>query len=444
MNVKSTELNKMEVLKSKYAMINVIVDFEYNNKFDMISLTKVKGKIKKFVVPDFVELIGESCFSNNKNIEEVYIRSKNTKRILKEAFKGCSNLKKVDMLNSGIVSIGAEAFSECNQLRTIRFSDMIYNIGRYAFFECRSLKALDIPKLVKVASMGMCGECSKLEKVSHNFEIINDVVFCNTKIKHFDFSSVKEIGNKAFSFSTLHEIVLKDIKIGSEAFSDMQEVIERVYIENVESFLTSSDNDKDSSGIFHDTIIRSLTLKHCNVIPPYTFYNSNLKEINGMDTVTRVYGHAFKNCDVGKGFTLQNVKYIGKYAFCEAVDRRCIDTLELRDLDYIGEYAFKSAMLGRKYLIESCKIIRASSFYQKSYMNLGEITINNVVELSDILSEYIKRDKYDEAMPIEFIKITQPGSFNFIIEGCRFNLSNIKKIDRNLLQRISEIISGKA
>ena len=64
--------------------------------------------------------------------------------IPKEYFKGCENLKRID-IPERTVSIGDNAFEGCKSLTDINIPDSMFAIGDNAFKDCSGLSNLDMP-----------------------------------------------------------------------------------------------------------------------------------------------------------------------------------------------------------------------------------------------------------------------------------------------------------
>ena len=64
-----------------------------------------------------------------------------------------------------VVSIGYNAFNECDQLESIVIPDGVKNISEYAFRRCTSLKNVIIPQTVKKIDEGAFFECSSLTEI---------------------------------------------------------------------------------------------------------------------------------------------------------------------------------------------------------------------------------------------------------------------------------------
>lgn len=124
-------------------------------------------------------------------------------RIGANAFSNCLNLKKITMPDT-ITDIGECAFSKCSALSSIEISDNVVSIGNSAFSGCSSLETITIPKGVKKLNSRLFYECSSLRviDISNGIKIIEDEVFnfCSAllsiKLPH----SITSIGKSAFGY----------------------------------------------------------------------------------------------------------------------------------------------------------------------------------------------------------------------------------------------------
>ena len=90
----------------------------------------VAGILSNNPIPAVAEEIGSGAFQSHYYIEEVTIPA-NIKRVCGYAFYGCGNLKKVVFEGGGVIQ--TDAFFECRNLTTVRFSKNINKIESFAF-----------------------------------------------------------------------------------------------------------------------------------------------------------------------------------------------------------------------------------------------------------------------------------------------------------------------
>ncbi len=135
--------------------------------------------IRKVIIPDTVEVFGESVFYSCKSLEHV-VFSPSVINIPRLTFKFCQKLKKVEMSDS-IVSIGNGAFSGCVSLEEIQLSANLRTISHYAFEGCQNLSAFSLPPSVRTIGMNAFADCEALKelKLPENLEQINSYAFKN-------------------------------------------------------------------------------------------------------------------------------------------------------------------------------------------------------------------------------------------------------------------------
>ena len=103
-------------------------------------------------------------------------------------------------IESGVTSIGDEAFDNCDRLTSVEISSGVQKIGNSAFHSCSSLRNVTIPDSVTIIGKNAFHSCSSLTKVT-----IPD--------------SVQEIGSKAFVETGLTQVELPaHTKVAEDAF----------------------------------------------------------------------------------------------------------------------------------------------------------------------------------------------------------------------------------
>lgn len=105
-------------------------------------------KIKAAVLPHSISVIGDGAFKGCPALESVSLNG-NTGAVLligNEAFSCCTILHSADF-DAAYVNINKEAFSGCNLLETVRFSDDLQYLAirDSAFAGCRSLEKIHTP-----------------------------------------------------------------------------------------------------------------------------------------------------------------------------------------------------------------------------------------------------------------------------------------------------------
>lgn len=261
--------------------------------------------------------------SKNTDIEECEVHP-NTKFIAAEAFANCEMLKTIKIPN-GVKSIGDEAFLSCWRLTTITIPSSVTSIGNNAFKSCSGLMSITVDSgngayesnencLIEKSTKTLIWGCK-------NSKIPTD-------------GSVTSIGEDAFyKCDGLTSITIPDsvTNIGSSAFKGCSGLTSITFAEN--SKLTS--------------------------IGDYAFHwCSSLTSIKIPKSVTSIGDYAFNQCVKLRSLNFElhsQLNDIGEYAFnqCALVDPNIPDTLTS-----IGAYAFSennslmSALLGASSITE--------------------------------------------------------------------------------------------
>ena len=127
---------------------------ESKSKGSKWKLTQCDDSNDNIVLPDFIEEIGEGCFSES-NVRT--IKGKGVKYIAVGAFAR-SRIREIRFPN--LIKIEAGAFLECYDLEFV-YSPMLKEIEAWSFSECINLKKVSLPSL-RYASIQAFANCSSL------------------------------------------------------------------------------------------------------------------------------------------------------------------------------------------------------------------------------------------------------------------------------------------
>lgn len=133
-------------------------------------------KLSTMNTPEYVNEIGVRAFAGCEGLTQVFFR---TLKVSDEAFKNCTNLKKVEILpdddpgpiggnlladihngafmdctslswvNIDAHTIGDEAFVNCKSLKDVFLGDELWSIGKHAFYDCdlQSIQLRSVPEI---------------------------------------------------------------------------------------------------------------------------------------------------------------------------------------------------------------------------------------------------------------------------------------------------------
>lgn len=164
----------------------------------------LKSQIKKIVISDSVESVGNNAFREYPNLTSVILASTVTK-IGTYSFATNVGLSEIDLAK--VKTIGDKAFLECSGIISLNLPDAD-SIGESAFLKCTGLENV---------TLGSAEHCvTKIGKRAFNI--------C-TNLKSIDLSHVDEVGEFSFEESNLESVNLDGVKtIGQYAFNKSAEL----------------------------------------------------------------------------------------------------------------------------------------------------------------------------------------------------------------------------
>lgn len=289
-------LGKLEIIKGEL-LINTKDKLEIEvaqklgievNPYDIIdgvlissngNLLLMDEKTGTLTIPDTVEEIGEGAFSNLSGLKTIIIPS-TVKRIAQSAFAYNSTLEQVIMQErekedgtiEGVEYIGASAFQNCSNLKTVQMANSVKEIGSLAFYYCTSLQNINISIGIKeVPYCCFCG-CKSLTKIEFSEDFKEDVV----------------IGDSAFvDCSNLETVKLssKVVSIHGNAFSRCAK------LKNIE-VAKGNKNFKFENGMLLGNeekeiiILLETAIKNNTIEIPSTVTKLNMNQISGYSNIT--------------------------------------------------------------------------------------------------------------------------------------------------------------
>ena len=166
----------------------------------------------------------DSAFYGNDDIKKVVIEDGVTS-IGADAFSNCSSLTSITIPNS-VTSIGSWAFNLCTRLTSITIPNSVTSIGNYAFIGCRRLTSITIPDSVTSIGLQTFANCKSLTSITipNSVTSIGNLAFQNcTSLTSITIpNSVKSIGSAFSGCTSLTSITIPNsvTSIGKNAFRD--------------------------------------------------------------------------------------------------------------------------------------------------------------------------------------------------------------------------------
>ena len=139
--------------------IKVIKDNAFEHRF----VYSRANNIKKIVLPETVEKIGNYAFYGNEYINEVILPS-SLVMIGKAIFQGCTNLKRIVIPNN-LREIPDYTFADCKNLEEVVIGRRVKEIKDYVFSNCQNLKRIIIPGTVDKIGKFAFANCFGLNEI---------------------------------------------------------------------------------------------------------------------------------------------------------------------------------------------------------------------------------------------------------------------------------------
>ncbi len=146
---------------------------------------KVKKRIKKIRIGDYIKSIGENSFEGCTALVSIDFGS-SVSTIGYSAFYGCTSLSSISIPPS-VTSIGNYAFADCTVLNSIEIGENVKTIGNKAFKYCLSITTLVLPKSVTTIGDEAFAGCEKLKMITCHAEKVpkTDIsAFNYVKLQH--------------------------------------------------------------------------------------------------------------------------------------------------------------------------------------------------------------------------------------------------------------------
>lgn len=278
--------------------------------------------LEKIDLPDGILSIGEYAFDDS-GIAKIII-PKNLSSISDGVFRDCSNLKEV-ILSEGLLEINGYAFSN-SAIKSITIPKTCCDFkGVNHFKNCKALSEIVInsPSIDTIPegfaySVGRYSDGGVDFKSVSKIKYIKKEAFRNCKIMSFDFDSVIEIGDYAFSgWSTLYdqhyiELPSTMTTIGNFAFSGTQ-IVKLTIPYSVTSL---------GNGFVSDCTELSELNINANITKIPNYCASGCERLNVLtirEGIEEIGDSAFRNCGYLNNISLPStINHIGNSAFSGA------------------------------------------------------------------------------------------------------------------------------
>ena len=274
------------------------------------------------------EKMGQEAFLNCTALTAFQVKDNaatKLSQIGKNAFKGCSQLKTIDL--SKVTTSGTTPFSGCTSLTTANLSSATNTTLQVNMFDgCTSLSSVTLGNSITTLKNYMFQNCTSLQSINLN-KVTSTGTYtfkgC-TALTSITFGSCKTLGTNIFQDCTaLQTLNLTGVTaVGNYAFAGCTKL---------------------STVTFGAATLGTNSFQGC----------TSLNEVD-LSSVTTVNNYAFEGCNTLTAVTLnKNLKSLGNYAFkgCSnlttvyrsdtAAGDRVTNKADLSGLTTIGSYAFQ-------------------------------------------------------------------------------------------------------
>ena len=376
---------------------------------NVVSIAPEAFKNSSFTTVDLsgytsLKYIESFAFANNSSIVEVILPA-SLSEIKDSAFKGCSSIKKINLLAcSNISRIWQYAFADCTQLNELIFKPyekvakdtLTLSINAYAFSGCVALTSVKLPENLKELGAYAFAGCINIETI----EFITNAQLAEEEAgeggdsnpKYEKDNLITAIGDGAFMGCTsLTKITLPYIvaSIGNSAFENCTALATFTTMEgaDLKKQPAALRTIGDRAFFFNTSLINVdlNTTKGVNTIGVSAFENCEKLATINLSGVTKFVEGVFRNAKALKTVTMSaNASIsVGQEAFrncvtlsditarIAAVDdgafRNCISlraiTFVSSGIEYIGSNAFNGCVLIQKVSIPSSVVAIGDSAF---------------------------------------------------------------------------------
>ncbi|MBQ4270015.1 MAG: leucine-rich repeat domain-containing protein, partial [Clostridia bacterium] len=343
----SVTMNKDTVLSRGVFAGTALTELDYYGSVIKSGMFMNMKSLRKIVIHNDVETIGAEAFSGCSNLATIEWKG-TYKEIGASAFKNCTSLTSVT-IPAGVEKLGDTIFEGCSSLQTVLVSpeSNIISIGLNSFKGCSALKKVQLVNgessdrynTVNSGNYAMLTNANgtKIVMAPPAYPLTTTGNVFNVPAQ-FGAAAITEIG--AYSYAnnislTGKEVVIPEgvTKIGKAAFRDtsITKVVIPSTVTEIEEYAFAN-CEKLQTVIF---------LCELQEIPAYAFYNCKvLMNVQLPGSVERIGDHAFQATDVREVLIGENVRSIGMEAFRDCVSLAMLNFAEHSVLHTIGQAAF--------------------------------------------------------------------------------------------------------
>ena len=312
-----------------------MADYDYDYDFDIGAWQGQKAPwdayaavITSVIIESGVTSIGEQAFKGCTKLTSVTIPDRVTS-IGEQAFSSCTSLTSVTIPDS-VTSIGDKAFYDCKSLTSVTIPGSVTSIGDNAFYDCTSLTSVTIPDSVTSIGNAAFYKCAALDTVivkGTTPPALLELVFFYTdhNIKIYVPAASVEEYKKAKNWKEYADRIESKVESGNcgaqgDNVKWELDLVTGVLTISGEGAMADYNNAEQTAPWWYDyqNDITSAEIKSgVTNIGEYAIYSCHsLKTVTLPDSLESIGAYAFYYCTALKSVTIPSgVKRIGDYAF---------------------------------------------------------------------------------------------------------------------------------
>ncbi|MBD5175071.1 MAG: leucine-rich repeat protein, partial [Bacteroidales bacterium] len=273
----------------------------------------------------YVTCIGAGAFKNCRNLKSIMFNDRiNLTAICDEAFCGCSGLSEMTIPNS-VTSIGNSAFRDCSSLSEVIIPNSVTTIGNSAFYGCSRMSSVNISESVTYIGEDAFYNCKSLK----NFDFASIESLCKIQFANINSNPTINARWTCEYYPTRFDAnILGNIHINGEDISDLA----------IPETISSIGNYT-----FVRFPIRSVTISNSVTTVGNSAFEGcySLSSVTIPNSVFSIGNSAFSTCISLTSVTIPNsVKSIGNTAFSSCGSLREVSLLEGDEIDF-GDEVFQ-------------------------------------------------------------------------------------------------------